>query len=128
MRPEAGLLASSFLSATLKPLIQLFPMHINRIKGTNMELTEAIKEAAASELATLDARLERWGEPVSADVEVGKTTNHHHKGEIFRAEVNLSIPGKLLRAEDENEDLYVALKNVVDTLGRELEKEKGMRG
>src|SRR5689334_5031992 len=98
-------------------------MTINRIKGTNMELTDAIKSAVADELATLDARLERWGTAVSADVEVSKTSMHHHKGEIFRAEVNLQIPGKLLRAEDENEDLYVALKNVVGTLERELEKE-----
>lgn len=103
-------------------------MHINRIKGTNMDLTEAIKSAVIDELAALDARAERWGTAVSADVEVGKTSNHHQKGEIFRAEVNLTIPGKLLRAEDENEDLYVALKNVVGTLGRELEKEKELRG
>jgi len=103
-------------------------MHINRIKGTNMELTEAIKTAVADDLAALDARLERWGDAATADVEVGKTSNHHQKGEIFRAEVNLQIPGKLLRAEDENEDLYAALKNVVGTLERELEKEKELRG
>ncbi len=103
-------------------------MTINRIKGTNIELTDAIKDAVESELATLDALCERWGEAVSADVEVGKTSEHHHKGEIFRAEVNLQIPGKLLRAEDENEDLYVAIKNVADTLQRELVKEKDLRG
>jgi putative sigma-54 modulation protein len=103
-------------------------MIINRIKGTNMELTDAIKSAVAAELATLDARLERWGTAVFADVEVGKTSNHHQKGDIFRAEVNLQIPGKLLRAENVNEDLYVALKNVVSTLERDLEKEKEIRG
>lgn len=103
-------------------------MTINRIKGTNMDLTDAIKAAVESELATLDPMLARWGGAVSADVEVGKTTRHHHKGEIFRAEVNLQIPGKLLRAEDENEDLYVAIKNVAGTLARELNKEKELRG
>lgn len=103
-------------------------MTINRIKGTNMELTEAIKSAVEAELATLDARVERWGTAVSADVEVGKISNHHQKGEIFRAEVNLSIPGKLLRAENVDQDLYVALKNAVGTLERELDKEKDLRG
>lgn len=103
-------------------------MNINRIKGTNMELTEAIKTAVAEEMAALDPRIERWGDAVFADVEVGRTSMHHHKGEVYRAEVNLQIPGKLLRAEDENEDLYVALKNVVGTLERELEKEKEIRG
>lgn len=103
-------------------------MTINKIKGTNIDLTDAIKDAVESELATLDALVERWGDAASADVEVGKTSEHHHKGEIFRAEVNLTIPGKLLRAEDENEDLYVAIKNVADTLQRELVKEKELRG
>ncbi len=103
-------------------------MKINRIKGTEIELTDAIKDAVESELSALDALVERWGEAASADVEVGKTTQHHHKGEIFRAEVNLQIPGKLLRAEDENEDLYIAIKNVADTLQRELVKEKELRG
>ncbi len=103
-------------------------MKINRIKGTGIELTDAIKEAVENELASLDPMVERWGDAVSADVEVGKTSQHHHKGEIFRAEVNLQIPGKLLRAEDENEDLYIAIKNVADTLGRELNKEKELRG
>ncbi len=103
-------------------------MKINRIKGTNLDLTDAIKDAVANELSALDPMVERWGDAASADVEVGRTTNHHHKGEVFRAEVNLQIPGKLLRAEDENEDLYIAIKNVAGTLGRELNKEKELRG
>lgn len=103
-------------------------MTINRIKGTNFDLTDAIKDAVETELATLDPLIERWGDAASADVEVGKTTRHHQKGDIFRAEVNLTIPGKLLRAEDENEDLYVAIKNVAGTLRRELNKEKELRG
>jgi putative sigma-54 modulation protein len=103
-------------------------MNINRIKGTNMELTESIKDAVEAELAALDPRLKRWGTAVTADVEVGKTSKHHQKGDIFRAEVNLQIPGKLLRAENVNKDLYVALKNVVSTLERELKKETELRG
>ena len=102
-------------------------MTINRIKGTDIDLTDAIKAAVERELAALDPMLERWGAS-SADVEVGRTTQHHNKGEVFRAEVNLQIPGKLLRAEDENEDLYVAIKNVSKTLARELNKEKELRG
>lgn len=103
-------------------------MTIDRIKATGIELTQAIKDAVERELARLDPLLGRWGEAASAHVEVGRTTEHHRKGEIFRAEVNLQIPGKLLRAEDENEDLYVAIKNVTGILERELAKEKELRG
>jgi putative sigma-54 modulation protein len=103
-------------------------MTINRIKGTGIDLTDAIKDAVESELSALDPLIERWGDAASADVEVGRTTNHHNKGEVYRAEVNLQIPGKLLRAEDENEDLYVAIKNAAGHLRRELNKEKELRG
>ena len=99
-------------------------MTINRIKATGIELTDAIKNAVEKELAALDERIARWGDAVSADVEVGKTTNHHHKGEIFRAEANLHIPGKTLRAEETAEDLYAAIKEMARTLGREVVKEK----
>lgn len=99
-------------------------MTIDRIKATGIELTDAIRDAVENDLTALDPLMSRWGESVSADVEVGKTTNHHHKGEIFRAEINLHIPGKTLRAEETAEDLYAAIKEAVRTLGREVVKEK----
>ncbi len=103
-------------------------MTIDRIKATGIELTDAIKEAVEKDLASLDALTSRWGDAVTADVEVGKTTNHHHKGEIFRAEINLHVSGKTLRAEETAEDLYAAIKEAVRTLGREVVKEKERKG
>lgn len=103
-------------------------MTINRIKATDIELTDAIKDAVERDLSVLDPLLVRWGETVSVDVEVGKTSQHHHKGEIFRAEINLQIPGKLLRAEEEREDLYAAIKEAVRKIERDLVKEKELRG
>jgi ribosomal subunit interface protein len=44
------------------------------------------------------------------EVEIGTTTKHHKKGEIFRAEVQVELPGgKLLRAVSEEEDIKTAL-------------------
>jgi putative sigma-54 modulation protein len=103
-------------------------MNIERLKATGLEMTEAIRSAVETELARLDPLLARWGEATTAHVEVGKSTAHHHKGPFFRAEINLEIPGKLLRAEEEGEDLYVALKEAARTLERELVKEKELRG
>ncbi len=99
-------------------------MTINRIKATGIDLTDAIKDAVLKELSSLDELTARWGESVSADVEVGRTTNHHHKGDVHRAEINLHLPGKTLRAEDVGEDLYAVIKEAVRTMHREVVKEK----
>jgi ribosomal subunit interface protein len=99
-------------------------MTIDRIKATGIELTDAIKDAVEKDLASLESMTARFGDGVSVDVEVGKTTNHHHKGEIFRAEMSLRIPGKMIRVEETAEDLYAAIKEAVRTLGREVVKEK----
>lgn len=102
-------------------------MKLDAIKATNIELTDAIRAAVERELADLEPLTERFGEAASAHVEVGKTTRHHQKGDLFRAEINLKIPGKLLRAESEEEDLYVAVNRTGDELRRQLKEEKERR-
>lgn len=99
-------------------------MKIDRVKATGIELTDAISEVIVKELDALDSMVARFGPPVSAQVEVGKTTQHHNKGPFFRAEINLTIPNKILRAEAEHEDLYVAVKEATKILYMELAKEK----
>ena len=99
-------------------------MKLDALKATQIELTDAIKTAVDEALDRLAKFTERYGEAVSAHVEVGKSTEHHHKGPFFRAEINLKIPGKLLRAECEREDLYAALHEVESDLARQLHDEK----
>lgn len=97
------------------------------IKGTNMELTEAIKDYVNEKIGSLEKFFDNI---VEARVEVGKTSNHHQKGDIFRAEVNLDVPEKyVLRAEATREDLYMAINQVKDELQRQVKKYKEkMRG
>jgi putative sigma-54 modulation protein len=61
------------------------------------------------------------------EVEIGRTTKHHQAGDIFRAEINLSINGKLFRVESEQESLYAAIDEVRDDLEREIKKFKEKR-
>lgn len=95
------------------------------IKGLNMELTEAIKAYATDKLSSVEKLTAEFGSATLAHIEVGKTSNHHNKGPIFRAEINLDIPGTLLRAEAEREDLYVAIDAAVAELKRQIVDNKG---
>jgi len=96
------------------------------IKGTDLDLTPAIKEYVDTKIGALDKFLQGWGEhaDIEARVEVARTTNHHNKGNVYRAEVNLRLPGKLLRAEHEDWDIRVAIDQVANKLKREIVKEK----
>lgn len=62
----------------------------------------------------------RANDPKSVSVyfEIEKTTQHHQKGSIFRAEANLSIDGKMLRTDSTQEDLYSAIDAVKEELIR----------
>lgn len=53
------------------------------------------------------------------DLEIGRTTRHHRKGRVYHAEANLSLDGKMLRAEVDDEDVRAAC----DLLEEELERE-----
>lgn len=91
------------------------------IKATNFSLTPAIVDYIRKKIGGLNKYLKRLDSSVvEARTEVGKITEHHKKGDIFRAEVNLKLPGKLLRAEEEGGDLYSAIDFVHDELKREI--------
>ena len=74
-------------------------MNIN-LKATNFELTPAIREYAEKKVKGLE-KFRRMDESVQAWVEVGRTTAHHLKGDVYRAEIQIHIPhyGKGVRAE-----------------------------
>jgi len=100
-------------------------MKIN-IKATQMELTPAIKEFTQEKMDMLEKYLGEI-QVLNCDVEVGVTTHHHTKGEIFRAEVNLNLPGELIRVEKTEEDLYKAIDKVKEHVAMAIKKYKEKR-
>ena len=97
-------------------------MQIN-IKGTKLDLTEAIKEYIQKKMDRLDKYL--GDTPViGASFEVEKTTRHHIKGDIYRAEAGLIVPGALLRVEKTEQDLYKAIDKVKDHLRQSIRRYK----
>ena len=88
------------------------------IKGTNLELTEALKNYATEKVSHLE---HYWDEILEARIELEAST-HHLKG-FFRCEVNLDVPQKyVLRAEATETDMYAAIDAVVPKLREEMEK------
>lgn len=93
------------------------------IKATNLELTAELKDYARKKMDMLDKHLGKL-KIINTRLEVSKTTNHHLKGEIYRAEVNLSLGGDLLRVEKTEKDVFKAIDKVKDHLELAIKKYK----
>ena len=104
------------------------------IKTTNLKLTNSIYTYIKKRIGELEKFIKNVGAksqffekgkpPYEAWVEVGKTTHHHKKGNVFRAEVQMRLPGKSLRAESENIKLYAAIDETREEIERELKQYK----
>ncbi|KPJ84738.1 hypothetical protein AMJ57_05570 [Parcubacteria bacterium SG8_24] len=90
------------------------------IKAKNIELSDAIRSAVDEKMAALDEVTARFGEVVRGEVEVGKTTKHHKKGPLFRAEIHVILPSKVVYAEALNYDLYIAINDAKKEAERQI--------
>ncbi len=99
-------------------------MKIN-IKATNLGLTLSLSEYIKQKIGSLEKFLKNMDpEVIEFYVEVGRITRHHRQGDVYRAEINLSLPGRLLRAEAEEWDIRVAIDTAKDEMQREIKKYK----
>ena len=92
------------------------------IKATNMELTDAISDYVNKRLSSIE-KFVKDGK-VNAYIEVGKTTNHHKQGDIYRAEFNIDISGTKFYTFSEKEDLYKAIDDVKEEIVRQIKSDK----
>ena len=97
-----------------------------RIKATKIELTDAIRNYVQKKADMLEKYLGSY-DAVNCDVEVGMSSGKHNKGKIFKAEMNLQVPGELLRVEKEAEDLYKAIEKTKDHMAQMIVKYKEKR-
>lgn len=94
-------------------------MRITEIRTINIDLTDAIRLYIEEKIGSLD-RLCAGYTPCDVSIEVGKTTNGQQKGEIWKANATMSIPGHTLRAERLTEDLYASIDLMKDALKQQL--------
>jgi putative sigma-54 modulation protein len=98
------------------------------IKSTNIKLSPSINQYIEEKIGGLEKFLKKYNpELVEARVEVGKITRGQRQGDIFKAEVNLSINGQLIRVERTEESLMAAIDLVKDELHREIRQRKDKR-
>ena len=99
-----------------------------QIKATGIQLTPAISDYTNKKISVLGKYIDKAHSASLAQVEVGKTSNHHNKGkDLFKAEVRISGAGLDMYAVAEAEDLYSAIDMVENEAAREILKTKGRR-
>src|SRR3989344_7978909 len=96
------------------------------IKASGIELTPAISAYVDKKLRSLEKYFGN-SEDTVVQAEVGKSTQHHKSGNVFRAEVHVSGPGLDLYAVSEQTDLYAAIDVVKDEVSEKLSHIKGKR-
>lgn len=94
------------------------------IKVTGIELSPAVSDYLTKKVETLSKLIDPADESAMCDIEVGKTTGHHKTGDVYRAEINLRITGKQLRAVAEKGSLYAAIDAMKDEISHELKSYK----
>lgn len=94
-------------------------MDIYEIVGRNIDITDAMRSYAEEKLS----RLPRFHDQVLD----AKITMSYNQGRPDPAtvEVQVNVPGGLVRAEESGADTYAAVDQVVDKLQRQLKRFKG---
>lgn len=97
------------------------------IRGKNLEITPSFREYVDTKLLKPMGKLLAGQGPAglpTVDLTFSRTTRHHRKGDIFRAETNIILGKKLLRAEASGEDIHTACILLKKEIEREIESWK----
>ena len=109
------------------------------IKTTGIKLNKALEDFIEEKIGELEKFSKIFqqryfngffgkGKPrTEAWVEIGKTTRHHQKGQVFFAECQMRFPGRSMRASSISNDLRLAIVQVKDKLQRQLKQYKNKK-
>lgn len=95
-----------------------------KIYGKDIELTQEIKDYANEKIGSIEKFLENI---INIDVDLIRTTQHHKQGQIFKASVNINVPGNPIHGEFSAETVFAAIDGLVDEITREAKKMKGKK-
>ena len=100
-------------------------MNLN-YKIKNEEVDEEIKKYIQEKIGGLvDQYLEKLDEKINIPIEVEiKKETHHKKGNVVYTEVNMKVPGKILRASTYALTVQAGIDEIEDDLKRQIKKYK----
>lgn len=77
---------------------------------TGVTLTPAVSQYIERRINTIGRFIDKTDESAIADVEIGKLGAHHKTGEVYRAEINVTLAHHgLFRSEATDFDIYNAI-------------------
>ncbi len=90
-----------------------------QITARNIELTEAIEAAVRDRAQKLEQFYDRI---MSCRVVVEAPHRHQHKGVMYNARIDITVPGsEVVVKREPHEDLYVAIRDAFDAARRQLQ-------
>lgn len=94
------------------------------LKKTNVELRAADEVVINQKILDL---LSVFPKITEAFCEVGRLTNHHQKGKVYHAELDLRVPGGVIRVVEEGENLMPTFRQMIKVIKQRLIKFKETR-
>lgn len=94
-----------------------------RIKITGMDMTPSIQDYVDKKIDMLNKFIDSEDDAL-AEIEIGRTTNHHHKGDVYKAELHITTSKGSYHAEAKESDLYIAIDMVKDKMSQEIVNKK----
>lgn len=94
------------------------------VKSTHQDLTLSMRELVEEKLSALE-KMVGPDAPATLECEIEQSMAVERAGSKYRAEGNLSVDGKLFRAEAASSTLEGAVDRVRDDLMRELRHARG---
>lgn len=94
------------------------------IKTKNLELTDSLESLVSKRMLGIKKLVKNLQESSELIVEVERETKHHRKGDIFRAEAMINLPGANLVVRAHGENLSRVITEVKNELEREIRKYK----
>jgi len=102
-------------------------MAINfHIKTKDIDLTPDISSQIHDKLGAIEKFLvPQEGQTILAEVDIARRQKKKRKGDVYRAEVNVSLAGMMYRAVTKGESITAALDELKDEISKVVRRDQG---